>query len=33
VAETPWPALFVILPVLAGAVAIVIGRRRRAAAA
>jgi len=33
VAEAPWPALFVILPMLAGAVAIVIVRRRRAAPA
>ncbi len=33
VAETPWSALFVILPMFAGAAAIVIARRRRAATA
>lgn len=30
VSETPWPALFVVLPMLAGGVALVVARRRRA---
>jgi hypothetical protein len=33
VAETPWPALFVILPMLAAGIALVIARRRRIARA